>query len=438
MPSVNIAFSAGLESMAMAVKALRMGLDINLCVIHVANNPETYMFEVYHTTKIVEKIKELQKFDPGLKGKINQIIIKPEVPYAPALARYSGDEESPLVCNSVNQQFAVLLGMMDVRRYVLRENPAVWIGWLSQDTAEHSFNLYDHTDQDYKDLLNLPKVLGRVSNSDRVGNPFFAPLWDMSKRDVYLSIPKELLEMVIHTGSGNVNLQAGTISYNIYQNKRKECIDAGMPVEFCNESMEYKLTDIPLSIRMLCGAVYASDVKLPATADNMVQRIARRIGGCVKAWRISDLSWLSNELTEVLESTVNTVNEFADIRYPTEKEKAIQYYTELFAEGTTRKVRVYEEEGTTIMEVAGSRLRDMPSELLEQARRIQATQEKAKRNLELEDQVEVLQDGSDEHATGDWNDAVLMKVASPTLIEEEVTHLPENHPMLGGGVNPLR
>lgn len=264
MPVVNIAFSGGTESTALMVYALEKGFEVNLCVLNVSNSMETFLFELANARKVAEAVKEF-----NYPGKIYEVIALSTPRWSPPMGMNCG------VCvNSITQQFSVALAMMDIRRYLLeRCNPTTFIGWIKGDASENSFNEYDHSLKDYADLLNIPVMLGKISNADRTQIPFRAPFWDMTKKEVFELIPDPLLKFVLHTGRGSVSFKEDLITYTAYPNKKREWEGAGIETEM-QTKWSYPLSEISLEDRVFTGQVTASDFGLPDKYDCVVSNLA--------------------------------------------------------------------------------------------------------------------------------------------------------------------
>lgn len=264
MPVVNIAFSGGTESTALMVYALQKGFEVNLCVLNVSNSMETFLFELANARKVAEAVKGL-----NYPGNIHDVIALSTPRWAPAMGM-----SCDLCVNGVTQQFSVALAMMDIRRYHLaRCNPTTFIGWIKGDASENSFNEYDHSSKDYTDLLNVPVMLGKISNADRTQVPFRAPFWNMTKKEVFELIPEALLKFVIHTGKGITSFSEGVVTYTSYPDKKKEWKASGIEKEM-QTSWSYPLSEISLEDRVFTGQIIASDLGLPDKYNDLVSHLA--------------------------------------------------------------------------------------------------------------------------------------------------------------------
>lgn len=420
MATINVAFSSGLESVAMVTKGLRDGHTLNLCVINVSNNRDTFLFELYNTVKFVEYVKENMEA-LGFKGSIKNIYQSVRCPWAPCqknsrrlMNHY--DDHGDMVVSTITQQFATVVGMLDLRRWnVLSEYPGVWIGWLKQDAAEFSNLEYDHTEEDYRDLLELPKKLGRLAVADRTGTVYRAPLWELSKQQVFDMIPPELRPFVIHTGQAKVFRGLGDdskIVYNITEAKRIEWHASKMKDELCGEHWEYKLSEIPLRYRLLAGEVTAADIKLPPEADQFAMDVAQGYGLRVSPGPTKDLHEVENQFLNWTRCLVDMINA-KGIKYPTKEEEALALVKKELKAYTPRKVEVREKDDKVFILVGDTIVETADAELIEEARAYQKKQLEEK----LREQVEVLQDGSDEPACALVNE---VDEVNPVHLLEEI------------------
>lgn len=267
MTEVNIAFSAGIDSTALMMLALRRGFKVNLHMMNVSNIPETMMYEMYVMHQIVEEVKKIT-FKGGAIDTVSYAM-KPPYPFRVK----SGHRDNP-VCNSITQQLSTVIGMADIRRVNYDTYPGTWIGWNRADATESSLMEWDHSEQDYQDLLTVvPGIFGRLGNADNLETPFRAPLWDFDKKDIYAMLPQQLKDLVLVNGSGSVWPDKNKAAYNAYPTKLKELatqLDMELP-----EHWDVKLTDIPAHIRILCGYGLPSDVGLPDEAMSLVLELSK-------------------------------------------------------------------------------------------------------------------------------------------------------------------
>jgi hypothetical protein len=266
MSEVNVAFSSGIDSTALLVMGLRRGFRVNLHMINVSGIPETMMYEAYTMWRIIEEVKKMT-FKSGSIGTVSYSF---ESPFP---ARTKGGTEDQ-VCNSIVQQLATVLGMVDIRRMNYDQCPGTWIGWNKADASESSLIEWDHTEQDYEDLVTkVPAMIGRLGNADNLETPFRMPLWDLSKKEIYAILPPELKALTLVNGKAYVDPEKNKATYNAYPHKLKELaeqLDMEMP-----EHWAVDLTDIPAHIRIMCGYGLPSDVGLSDDALPLVLELSK-------------------------------------------------------------------------------------------------------------------------------------------------------------------
>jgi hypothetical protein len=260
MTVVNIAFSSGIDSTALLIMALRKGFRVNLHMINVSGILETTMFEAYAMQRIVDEVKKMEFKGNGGIDKISYGM------HAPFKAWQSGPETP--VCNSIVQQFATVLGMANIRRMNSNSLPGTWIGWNREDASESSFCEYDHSEQDYDDMVNLlPKLIGRLGNGDNLETPFRLPLWNKSKKEIYSILPPSIRNLTVVNGRASVIPEKNKVVYNAYPHKLKEL---GLQLDMeMREHWEVPLTDIPAHIRIMCGYGLPADIEMESTEESL-------------------------------------------------------------------------------------------------------------------------------------------------------------------------
>jgi len=143
------------------------------------------------------------------------------------------------------------------------------VGWLRQDACEYSHNEFDHSEAAYTELLNLNSVLGRLSNSNTIAKPFRAPLWEMSKQDIWQRLDPALAKHVVPNGTG-ANIDDHVWGHTPFDLKVKEYKKAGIPIKQSYNTPDLYEDDIDLWCRALCGMVSWLDLGLPANAQGVV------------------------------------------------------------------------------------------------------------------------------------------------------------------------
>ncbi|WP_228492983.1 hypothetical protein, partial [Pseudomonas aeruginosa] len=98
----------------------------------------------------------------------------------PSTYTIDSNRQSPFV-HIANQSLNVVLGMMQASRSNIHLFPSTWVGFIQEDSSEHTLNINEWSEADYQ-----------------VGcRPFIAPLWDVPKRILYNDLPGELKELVL-------------------------------------------------------------------------------------------------------------------------------------------------------------------------------------------------------------------------------------------------
>lgn len=268
MTTVNIAFSGGVESTYLLQLALEKGFDVNLCIINVGGVPEFRLAELitmeriikFYTNEMTEQKDYLPKAKQTLTGRIVDTMHMAGCPF---FARQT--PERSLVSTGVTQQFGVVLGMLAIRReYVDNFMPSTWIGWTKDDCAERTFNELDHSEKDYQALLNLPELIGPLSNADNIGIKFRAPLWEMTKAEVYAKLMDGAKELIIPNGHSHRNWSNGTVCHVVHQDKQKEWEAAGIP---CQREYHFHIATASWVARFITGDLLPADVGQPDTRE---------------------------------------------------------------------------------------------------------------------------------------------------------------------------
>lgn len=313
MSEVNIAFSSGIDSTALLVLGLRRGFKVNLHMINVSGIPETMMYEMYTMHKIVEEVKKMN-FEAGCINTISYAMVPPFA------ARMKSGQSENQACNSITQQLATAFGMADIRRMNYDECPGTWIGWNRADASESSLIEWDHSEQDYQDLVTLvPSVIGRLGNADNLETPFRMPLWDLNKKEIFAMLPQSLRDLVLVNGKAYVDPHQNKAAYNAYPHKLKDLaqqLDMEMP-----EHWDVKLTDIPAYIRIICGFGLPSDVGLPDEAMELVLELSK-----LYSWRydVTFDKWERDNVSKFkyfVDNHIKLVKELSTWKYVAEAEK---------------------------------------------------------------------------------------------------------------------
>jgi len=306
--SVNIAFTAGIVSTVMLLDALQKGLKVNLQIVN-TNSYTDLAFTVAQTFKIIDAVKAIGY----KKGIIDGVTIHVKPCYRPRSERprWYADGRPPagLINNSITNKFAVVLGMMDMRRYSLDDAfPGVWMGWTHQTTSEYTGNELDMSEEGYEDLRLLPRIMGPVSGSDATGTPYRTPLWEMTRDQMMEIITQHGLErLVLHDGAAKVMWAHDKFVWNVHESKVEQWRLFDCYHEMPGEHWEFKLSELPVKYRMLCGAVRGADFDLPPEADEFVLRFADTFVSKMLILKDTDLDHVAKNLRE----EIHTLLEFS-------------------------------------------------------------------------------------------------------------------------------
>lgn len=259
--TVNLAFSGGVESTYLLQLALEKGFDVNLCMINAGGVPEVRLGELIAMERIVkfykEQMREQQDYLPRaqwtLKGRIMDDMHFAGCPFS---ARQSVSKS--MVAFDVTQQFAIILGMLAIRReYVDHYMPTTWIGWIKEDCSDSTFFEMDHSEEDYQALLKLPEVIGSLSNADNIGVKFRAPLWEMSKSEIYSKLMDGVKPLLIPNGLSYPNWPNDRVDHVVYKDKQEEWKTAGIP---CEREYRFPISEASWIARYVTGTLLPNDV----------------------------------------------------------------------------------------------------------------------------------------------------------------------------------
>lgn len=301
--TVNLAFSGGVESTYLLQLALEKGFDVNLCMINVGGVPEVRLGELIAMERIVkfykDQMREQQDYLPKakwtLKGRIMDDMHFAGCPFA---ARQTASRT--LVAFDVTQQFALILGMLAIRReYLDHYMPTTWIGWIKEDAAETSFDELEHSEEDYLALLKLPELIGPLSNADNIGIKFRAPLWEMSKSEVYSKLMDGVKPLLIPNGLGYPNQSKDCVDHVVYKDKQEEWKAAGIP---CEREYKFPISEGSWITRYITGNLLPNDVGQDDTPEcrNLLQRVSPYFAKGRALIRPDDQNKIREEVTRVV------------------------------------------------------------------------------------------------------------------------------------------
>lgn len=265
--TVNIAFSGGIESTYLLQRAMEGGFDVNLAWINVSGNKHNNLGELRGVLRTINYFRKMGEEGKGkYPGSIRNIFFGHRCPYQPM-----GGSAPDIANSGVSQQYAVVLGMMDVITGTMRgsHHPSTWIGWLEQDTVEFTHNEFDFSKADYNDLLNINVKLGWLNGSNRIGKGFHAPLWKRTKKEIWDMLDPALQECVVPNGTGADHGESKWV-HTPFAGKVSEYQAMGIPIK--SEYVTYAdyESDDDLFARALCGMVSWVDLKLPHTAQAII------------------------------------------------------------------------------------------------------------------------------------------------------------------------
>ena len=273
MATINIAFSAGLESVYMLQKALEDGHSVNVCWLNVVGHPETCAFEMLRTKEIVDYFRSRKE---EFKGKINDVYYHTARTHFNIVPQAGNHYDSgcTLVTTTQTQQWGVVVGMMKIRQSMIRhEYPTTWVGWCNYDTAEYSADENDITAAEYAELLSIPVTIGNLSRSDRIAYPFRAPLWDMSKKQIWDLVRDDLKPFIILNGTATFDEEHSVLTYTAGDYKKEQYVQEGIPFEETSPIIVDSSTDIGFAVKLFCGVVDPIDINLPQEARSFVRKL---------------------------------------------------------------------------------------------------------------------------------------------------------------------
>ena len=266
MPIIIVPVSGGVESTALLHKALQGDNEVHPVYVAVNGDPRSSVFDLTAAEHIVNWFEEHKG---GYVGRLRPLtyMINPVFFH---LHNNNKIENTP-ANYGVTQQFQLVYNISLLRSKFWDCNPGVWIGWLKEDGNEFSFNEYDFSAEEYKELLKLPVTLGTLSNIDRTCKPFRAPFWEMTKSDVYLSLPEELKTLVVPNGSEYYNGD-GDLVRTPWKAKRKEWINANIPIK---DSYVFSAAQISRIGRYAGKKLLGKDFNLSPNYDALIELVYR-------------------------------------------------------------------------------------------------------------------------------------------------------------------
>lgn len=265
---VMIAFSTGLESTYLLQRAVEQGYDVTLCHINVSSNPIAQAVELQRTLEIAQWVnKNYLRSD---HGKVVQIQC-----YHRSLITGCSNRNPSQAVNIV-QQFNTALGMLLMRRdwIVKNEYPGVWVGWIKEDTFEHSLDPWDYSQEQYQAFLNFPVTLGKLSSCDFKGVPFSAPLWATGKYEIWESLNPSLRDMILPNFSA-ISINKDLIRLTVSSSKQDEFKEAGLPVP--EDTVNFNRDNLNFLSKLLGKLLKGKDFGLPDSMDSVVKTLCEEI-----------------------------------------------------------------------------------------------------------------------------------------------------------------
>lgn len=274
--SIIVPVSGGLESTYLLQKAMSMNAKITVVFINVVGVAEGMVGELLSMNKTLDYFRSKNLDKVQYPGEITKVIYYLAKPYLNVVDRGSpvNREFQNRQTNNINQQMSVIMALAKVRAGIVSESvgvesPTVMIGWLKEDSSEVSYDEYDFSAAEYQELLNLPVSLCRLSNADRLAVPFRAPLWEMTKRQVWNKLDKSLEPFIIPNGWCKYEEENSWVIHTPFNNKQQEYADAGIPIQssYC---LAIEDNALGFFVKLLLKMVTWKDLDLPQEARSLI------------------------------------------------------------------------------------------------------------------------------------------------------------------------
>lgn len=281
MPNVNISFSGGVESMALLQLAMEKGHNINLVIQNLSGTPEGTVAELLTTRKTIAFFRDHPDKEK-YKGKISEVYYMIGLPHLnrPATSRWDTDRLCDLVTNCMSQQWGCIQNLMVFRQASILKGayPATWIGWMKEDAADYNHEECDFTTAELQEMLQIPTRIGVLGSGDRVARPFRAPLWDMTKREIWDYIDPDIRDNAIPNGKGYYDCEYDVITHTPHGFKKTEYKEAGIPIK---DTYKFDATsegeEFRFFLKQFMGQITPLDLDLPPEARTLVQVLAKKI-----------------------------------------------------------------------------------------------------------------------------------------------------------------
>lgn len=276
---IIVPVSGGLESTYLLQQAMTRKADITVVFINVCGVGQGCVGELLSMNKTLEffRSKDLDKIK--YPGKIVEVIYYLAKPYLNIVNRGAPvfQDLQNRQTNNINQQISVVMALAKVRSSIVakslgQKSPTTVIGWLHEDSSDLSLDDYDFSEAEYQDLLNLPVTLGRLSNADRLAVPFRAPLWKMTKQQVWAQLDPALEPFIIPNGWGKYEEENSCIVHTPHDYKKEEYEEAGIPIKD-EYVLEIKDDGLGFFVKRLLGMVTWKDLDLPQEARSLINQV---------------------------------------------------------------------------------------------------------------------------------------------------------------------
>lgn len=276
--SIIVPVSGGLESTYLLQKAMSMNAKITVVFINVVGVAEGMVGELLSMNKTLDYFRSKDLDRKQYPGEIVEVLYYLAKPYLNVLCRngYHGETQTRQT-NNINQQISIIMALTKVRSALVAnsrgvESPTVLIGWLKEDSSDVSYDDYDFSAAEYQEFLNLPVTLGRLSNSDRLAIPFRAPLWEMTKQQVWSKLDPALEPFIIPNGWCKYEEENSWVIHTPFDNKKQEYVDAKIPIE-SEYTLQIEETDLGFFVKRLLKMVTWKDLDLPQEARNLIRLV---------------------------------------------------------------------------------------------------------------------------------------------------------------------
>ena len=167
----------------------------------------------------------------------------------------------------------------------------------------------DHSEKDYQGLLNLPELIGPLSNADNLGVKFRAPLWEMSKAEIHIKLLDDVKPLLIPNGHSYTNWSKDTATHTPHKCKLQEWKDAGI---LGKDEYTYELTEASWIVRYMTGTLLPGDVDQPDTPSmrDLLRTVAPFLAKARTIIRPKDVTSLRSEVAKMVRNLITDVNGF--------------------------------------------------------------------------------------------------------------------------------